>query len=180
MEISNRTLGIASASIILFGISMRVQSGSANEPAQSTASLGNMQPKSIPDSDFATVSKYQTIPQTPVDTKLGGTPNQDLINLNQAGAIVPGVTRVQDDSRPIVVVPPTPNGTNSDQQNADDSMQGYNGSGSGMYIAPTGNPVLDTTVSSFDADDQAGFTMMWSTMTADQRQQFMARLQQNR
>jgi hypothetical protein len=176
MEISNKTLGIACASIILFGISMRVQSGSVNEPVQTTANLGNMQPKPIPDSNFNTLARYNTISQTPIDSKLGGTPNQDLINLNQAGAIVPGVTKVQDDSKPIVVVPPADTSNTSDQDVADAYSQGAADAQNGYPFAFTGNPMVDTTVGSLDTDDQAGFGMMWSTMNQSQRDKLMDQL----
>ncbi len=179
MEISNRNLVIVGASVLLFGISMRVQSGPTSNSGQSTASLGNLQPKPIPDSDFSLVNHYQMIPQVPIETRLGGTPNQNLINLNQAGAIVPGVTKVQNDSKALTVTAPTGNASGSDQQYANTNTPGYGDLGTGVPSATTGNSLLDTTAGTLTDDDQAGFAAMWSTMSAAQRDQFMARLQQN-
>lgn len=176
MEISNRALGIVSATLILLGISMRVQSGPTSGSSDSSGNLGNVQAKPIPNSDFNALTQAQTIRQLPVETKLGGTPNKDLIHLNQAGAIVPGVTKVEDDSAPAVVTPPSDE--EQQQAQADAYMQGYSDSAvnNGSVITPTGNATVDAVVGSLEPEDQAGFGMMWAGISADQRERILGNI----
>lgn len=171
MEISNKALGIISATFIVFGISMRVQSGQSNPPPAAPSGLGKIQPKPIPDSDFNTLSQYNTIQQKPIDSKLGGTPNQALINLNQAGAIVPGVTKTEDDSKPASVTPPATEPETSDEDVDDASSQDASDSANIPPAPPAGNlSIMGAAVESLDSEDQAAFGMMWSTLTPLQRE----------
>ncbi len=180
MEISNRTLVIVSASIILFGVSMRVQSGSASNSVQNPPSSGTLQPNRIPDSDFKMVGQYQNVSQKPTESNLGGTPNQNLIKLNQGGAIVPGVTRIVDASKPIAGTQPAGNTTAPGSMNASGGLPAGGDIGVGIPNATTGNSALDAMTGSLSDEDQAAFAAMWSSLTPAQRELFVARLQQNR
>jgi len=176
MEISNRTLGLASATLIIMGVSMRMQSNSLEAQTNPSASIGHT--GQIPDSTFPAVNQVKTLQQQPVDTKLGGTPNQDLIDLNQAGAIVPGVTRVQDDKQPIVVTPPaqtSDESANDSQSSAgtDDTSDWVNDRPIDMSGGLSDRTTFDMMLGSMNPEDQQAFRLMWSTMSPDERQQLM-------
>jgi hypothetical protein len=171
MELSNRTLGIACASVILLTVSLRTQSSSFGANNNSAPSAPT-QTSSIPDSNFSVVNSVGTVHEPQLNL---GTPNQRLIQQNQAGAIVPGVTRTQNDNSTVPTqstpVPEAQAGqTNSDPQ-ASDATGNWPWDNSGTVSAATSdNDLLDMLLDSMSEDDQTAFRMTWATLNHHDRQ----------
>ena len=180
MENSTRNVLVLCSAILLFGVSMRVQSGQDRNEEVTPASVGNVPPKPIPNSDFNVLSHYAVIPQQPIDSNLGGTPTKDLIKLNQGGATVPGITKIEDDTKPVAAAPVATSSANVGQANGNNNQPRYGDYGEVIPNPTTGNAVLDTMAGSLSDEDQASFAVMWATLSPAQREQFMSRLQNSR
>jgi len=172
METSSRTLTIACATLLLAAVSVRGISNSMGAE-NSTSTPGPAKTvRPIPDSDFSILNQYGTVkvPQLKLGTK-----NEDLIKLDQAGAIVPGVTKVEDD-RPATNPPQTmseedsgPSLTEESSPSAESSEWPWdNPARASKETSDSG--LLDLVLSSMNDKDRTAFRMTWATLSPDQRQ----------
>jgi len=173
MEISNRSVGIVVATVIVIGMCVRSQTISYAEGAsEANSQVAHLNP--IPDSTF---TQIVPIGGPIARTTSLGTPNSDLIKQDQSQV-------AGQNSAPPVASQPNSNHTAVTIRNIDSgpwSQDSYNPNASQGWqanspIDESGNAsdqeLFDIATGLMNDNDRLGFRMTWASMSSQERQDF--------